>query len=472
MGAQTAESEATSLTEADVQAFTAALRGELLRAGDAGYDDARRIFNAMIDRRPALVARCAGVADVITSIEFARSHELPISVRAGGHNVGGYAVCEGGLMIDLQPMKGVWIDPAGGRALVQAGLTWAEVSHDLQPFDLAATGGFVGTTGVAGLTLGGGLGWLVRKHGLACDNLLSVDLVTAEGHPLRASAMENTDLFWGLRGGGGNFGVATSFEFKVHPAGIVLAGLLIHPLARAGEAIRFWRDYVSTAPEEFTSGAILMTAPPAPFVPEQAQGTPVVAIGGVYTGPLGAAEEALRPLREFGPPAVDIFQPMPYSAAQTMADPLWPTGHLNYWKSSFITELSDEAIEMILEHFGRVPSPLTSVIIEHNGDGALERVGEEETAFGHRAWTHNLLIPSLWDDPAESERNVDWTRSLFEAMGPFRPHAVYLNYLDDEGEARVREAYGAAKYERLVGLKNKYDPTNVFRLNQNIPPTA
>jgi FAD/FMN-containing dehydrogenase len=346
------------------------------------------------------------------------------------------------------------------------------VNHDLQAFGLAAAGGFVGTTGVAGLTLGGGLGWLVRKHGLALDNLRSVELVSADGRFLTASEQEHPELFWGVRGGGGNFGVATSFEFDVHRAGIVLAGVVIHPLARAGEAIRFWRDFAHAAPEEFTSAALLLTAPPAPFIPAQAHGAPVLGLGGVYTGPLEEAEEALRPLREFGPPAADIFQPMPYSAAQSLFDFLWPPGQLNYWKSSFLRELSDEAIDIVLEHFARVPSPLTSVILEHNGDGALERVPAEATAFGHRDYRHNLLIPSLWADPADSERNVEWARSLFEAMQPFRPDAVYVNYLANEGAERVREAYGEEKYERLVALKNTYDPTNFFRLNQNIIPTV
>ncbi len=394
MGTETVE--IAKRLERAVDGLRASLRDELLSPGDPGYAESRRLFNAMIDKRPALIVRCAGVADVISAVEFARSHALLVAVRGGGHNVTGNALCEGGLVIDLTPMKGVWVDLDARVARVQAGLTWAEVNHDLQPFALAAAGGFVGTTGVAGLTLGGGFGWLVRKHGLACDNLRSVDLVTADGRLLTASEQEHPDLFWGLRGGGGNFGVATSFDFDIHPAGIVFAGVVIHPLERAGEAIRFWRDYAHTAPEEFTSAALLLTAPAAPFVPEQAQGAPVVGIGGVYTGPLDEAERALRPLREFGPPVVDIFQPMPYSAAQTFIDFLWPSGNLNYWKSSFLRELSDQAIETILDQFARVPSPLTSVIIEHNGDGALERVPAHATAFPHRGWTHNLLIPSLW----------------------------------------------------------------------------
>jgi FAD/FMN-containing dehydrogenase len=463
---------AGGVADAAVAGLRARLRGELVVPGDRAYDEARRLFNAMIDKRPAAIARCAGVADVISAVDFARAHEFEVSVRGGGHNVTGNALCDGGVVIDLSPMKGVWVDPEARIARVQGGLTWAEVNHDLQAFDLAAAGGFVGTTGVGGLTLGGGLGWLVRKHGLALDNLRSVDLVTAEGRLLTVSEQENPDLFWGVRGGGGNFGIATSFEFDVHPAGIVFAGVVIHPLARAGEAIRFWRDFGHTAPEDFTSAALLLTAPPAPFVPPEAQGAPVVGIGGVYTAPLEEAEAALRPLREFGPPLVDIFQPMPYSAAQTFIDFLWPPGYLNYWKSSFLHELTDDAIETLVDNFARVPSPLTSVIVEHNGDGALERVPAEATAFAHRTYPHNLLIPSLWSDAADSEQNIAWTRALFDAMQPYRPDAVYVNYLDNEGAERIRDAYGNQTYERLVALKNTYDPTNFFNLNQNILPSA
>ena len=355
---------------------------------------------------------------------------------------------------------------------VEPGVTWGEVNHDLQTFGLAATGGFIGTTGVSGLTLGGGLGWLVRKHGLALDNLLSVDVVTADGQLLTASSTQNEDLFWAVRGGGGNFGIVTSFEFKVHPAGVVLAGLVLHPMARGKKALQFWRDYEGTAPEELTAGALLFNAPADLPVPEVLRKDLIVAMGGVYAGSLDTGEQALRSLREFGPPAADIFQAMPYSAAQTMADFLWPRGLYNYWKSSFLKALSDSAIDTILAFFAKVPSPRTVAVIEHNGDGAMSRIGSDETAFGHRNWPYNLLVTSMWTDAAESEANIQWTRELWDAMQPFMADAVYVNYLGEEGEERVRAAYGVAKYERLVGLKNKYDPTNFFRLNQNIKPTV
>ena len=461
-----------AVEEASIKEFQGSLRGELLRPGDDGYDAARKVFNAMIDKRPALIAHCSGAADAIACVNFAREHEVLVSVRGAGHNVAGWSLCDGGLVIDLSRMKGVWINPAARTVRVEPGVTWGEVNHDLQTFGLAATGGFIGTTGVSGLTLGGGLGWLVRKHGLALDNLLSVDVVTADGQLLTASSTQNEDLFWAVRGGGGNFGIVTSFEFKVHPAGVVLAGLVLHPMARGKKALQFWRDYEGTAPEELTAGALLFNAPADLPVPEVLRKDLIVAMGGVYAGSLDTGEQALRSLREFGPPAADIFQAMPYSAAQTMADFLWPRGLYNYWKSSFLKALSDSAIDTILAFFAKVPSPRTVAVIEHNGDGAMSRIGSDETAFGHRNWPYNLLVTSMWTDAAESEANIQWTRELWDAMQPFMADAVYVNYLGEEGEERVRAAYGVAKYERLVGLKNKYDPTNFFRLNQNIKPTV
>ncbi len=465
-----ATGEQTTIEGAVVTQFQAALRGGLLRAEDDGYNQARTIYNAMIDRRPAMIARCTGTADVIECVRFAREHRLLVSVRGGGHNVAGTAVCDGGLVIDLSRMKGIRIEPAARTVRVEAGATWGDVNHELQVFGLAATGGFISTTGVSGLTLGGGLGWLVRKHGLALDNLLSVDVVTADGQFLTASPSRNPDLFWGLRGGGGNFGVVTSFEFRVHPAGTVLAGLVIHPFSKAKAALQFWREYEATAPEEVTNGALLFSAPPAPFLPEAAHGTTVLGMGGVYTGAIAAGEQALRPLRQFGTPLADIIQPMPYSAAQTMADFLWPPGLQNYWKSSFLKNLSDAAIETILTYVAAAPSPLTVVVIEHNGDGAMSRVAEQDTAFGHRNWPFNFLVTTMWKDPADAEKNLRWTREFWAAMQPYLVDAVYVNYLGDEGADRVKAAYGPEKYARLVALKNKYDPTNLFRLNQNIKP--
>jgi FAD/FMN-containing dehydrogenase len=461
-----------SLEESALEAFKGSLRGELIRPGDAGYDEVRTVYNAMIDRRPALIVRCAGIADVINAINLARGHNLLTAVRGAGHNVTGNAVCDGGIVIDLSQMKGMHIDLAARTVRAEPGLTWAELNHDLQAFGLAATGGFISTTGIGGLTLGGGLGWLVRKHGLACDNLLSVDIVTADGQFLTASATQNPDLFWGVRGGGGNFGVVTSFEFRIHPAGTVLAGLLAHPIAQAKKAIQFWRDYASTAPEELTTGVALLMAPSAPFVPEAMQGTPVCGIAGVYCGDINTGEQAIRPLRESGSPAIDIFQPMPYSAAQSMLDGVFPPGYRNYWKSSILRGLTDDAIDTVLAHFATVASPMTLVIIEHNGDGAMDRVSASDTAFGHRDWSYDFLITSIWADAADDEKNIEWTRAFWEAMQPFAREAVYVNYLDQEGEERVKAAYAAPTYERLVNLKNQHDPTNLFRLNQNIKPTV
>jgi len=458
--------------EPEIGEFKAGLRGELIRPADTGYDTARKIFNAMIDRRPDFIVRCAGVADVISAVNFARSHELLVAVRGAGHNVAGSSMCDGGLVIDLSRMKSVRIDPVARTARVEGGVTWGELNHELQAFGLAATGGFIGTTGVSGLTLGGGLGWLVRKHGLALDNLLSADVVTADGRLLVASASQNGDLFWALRGGGGNFGVVTSFEFRAHPAGTVLAGLVLHPLSSGKEVLRFWREFGPSAPEEFTDGALVFNAPAEMPLPDSLRQEPIVGIGGVYTGPLDAAEAALAPLRRFGPPATDSIQPMPYSAAQTMADFLWPPGSLNYWKSGFLKQLSDDAIDTILAFSATAPSRRTVVVLEHNGHGAMTRVGADETAFGYRNWPFNFLVTSIWGDPAETDANIRWTREFCDAIQPFLADAVYVNYLGEEGEERIRSAYSPGTYARLAVLKKKYDPANLFRLNQNIKPLA
>ncbi len=460
------------LSDEAVEEFKNKLRGQMILPDDDGYDEARTLYNAMIDRRPALIIRCAGVSDVIDSVNFARDNNLLLAVRGAGHNVAGLATCDGGMVIDLTQMKGMRIDLAAKTVRGEPGLTWSELNHDLQGFGLAATGGFISTTGIGGLTLGGGLGWLIRQHGLACDNLTSADVVTADGQFLTASETQNQDLFWGIRGGGGNFGVVVSFEFRIHPVGTVLAGLVAHPIAKAKEALRFWRDFEATAPEEFTAGAALLTAPPAPFVPEEVHGTHVCGIVGVYNGDLDTGEKAIRPIREYGPPVVDIYQPMPYTAAQAMLDDFFPSGYRNYWKSSILRELSDDAIDTIVAHFEQVPSPMTLVIIEHNGEGAMNRVDASETAFGHRDWSYNFLITSIWADAADDEKNIAWTRGLWDAVQPFAKDEVYVNYLDEEGDDRVKEAYAPQTYERLVDLKNKYDPKNLFRRNQNIKPTV
>jgi hypothetical protein len=451
------------LDEAIIQDLRKSFRGTLLRPIDDGYESARRIWNGMIDRKPALIARCTGAADVIAAVNFARTNNLLVSVRGGGHNVTGNAVCDNGLLIDLSAMKGIRVDPAKRTARAEAGLTWGEFDHETQAFGLATNGGFVPTTGIAGLTLGGGLGFLMRHFGLTCDNLLSVDIVTAASQLLTASPTENADLFWGVRGGGGNFGIVTSFEYQLHPVGpTVLGGLVIHPLSKAKEVAQFYREFTSNAPDEITMHLAFLTLP---------DGQQVAAFVPCYSGALEKGEKVTRPLREFGSPMMDTLSPMLYTEVQAQGGALYPPGRLSYWKSSFLTDLSDDAIETLIARFAATPSPFSIAAIEHLG-GAISRVGKDETAFGDRNARYSLIITSDWIDPAESEKNIRWARELWEAMKPFESESVYVNYLGTEGEDRVKAAYGPAKYERLVALKNKYDPTNFFRLNQNIKPTV
>ena len=460
------------LTTSTFQELKSGFRGDLIAPGDPRYDEARTVFNAAIDRRPALIARCTDPDDVVRAVKFARSEGLTLSVRGTGHNVAGFAVCDGGLVIDLSRMKGVVVDPSERTVRAEGGCTWGEVNDALQPHGLAATGGFVSVTGVSGLTLGGGLGWLVRKHGLALDNLLSAQVVLADGRLVTAGPRENSDLFWAIRGGGGNFGVVTSFEFRVHPVGTVLAGIVLHPAAGANTAIRRWRDLEVEAPDESTQGALLFHFPDDPSGPPPLRGAALVGLGGVYAGPVSEGERVLRPLREFGPPLVDTFAEMPYNAAQRMADFLWPPGLHGYWKSAYLKTLSDDAIGVLVDFFGRVPSTRTVIVLEHNGDSAWDRVPEGDTAFGNRGWPYNFVVTSAWSDPKDTERNVAWTRDLFAAMRPFTAPGAYVNYLGgDEGKEGLEAAYGA-KLARLAALKAKYDPTNLFRMNQNIAPAG
>jgi FAD binding domain len=378
-------------------------RGELIGPGDQQYDAARTVFNVTINRRPALIARCAGADDVMQAVNFARKENLLLSVRGTGHNVAGFAVCDDGLVIDLARMKGITVDPQARTFRAEGGCNWGEVNDALQPYGLAATGGFVSVTGVSGLTLGGGLGWLVRKHGLALDNLLSAEVVLADGRLVTASARENDDLFWAIRGGGGNFGVVTSFEFRAHPVATVLAGIVLHPATAAAGAIRRWRDLEATAPDESTQGALLFHFPDDLSTPAPLRGAAIVGLGGVYAGPVEEGEKVLRPLREYGPPLADMFQAMPYNAAQRMADFLWPPGLHSYWKSSYLTELNDAAIDILVDFFARVPSPRTVIVLEHNGDSAWDRVPDSATTFGHRAWPYNFVVTSAWSDPKDAD---------------------------------------------------------------------
>ncbi|HEX5030530.1 MAG TPA: FAD-binding oxidoreductase [Candidatus Eisenbacteria bacterium] len=460
------------LTTTSFRELKSGFRGDLIAPGDPRYDEARTVFNAAIDRHPALIARCSDTDDVVRAVKFARSEGLALSVRGTGHNVAGFAVCDGGLVIDLSSMKGVAVDSSERTVRAEGGCTWGEVNDALQPHGLAATGGFVSVTGVAGLTLGGGLGWLVRKHGLALDNLLSAQVVLADGRLVTAGPRENIDLFWAIRGGGGNFGVVTSFEFRVHPVGTVLAGIVLHPAAGAGTAIRRWRDLEVEAPDESTQGALLFHFPDDPSGPPPLRGAALVGLGGVYAGPVSEGESVLRPLREFGPPLLDTFAETPYNAAQRMADFLWPPRLHGYWKSAYLKALSDDAIDVLVDFFGRVPSTRTVIVLEHNGDSAWDRVPEGDTAFGLRAWPYNFVVTSAWSHPKDTERNVAWTRDLFAAMRPFAAPGAYVNYLGgDEGMEGLEAAYGA-KLARLAVLKAKYDPTNLFRMNQNIAPAG
>jgi FAD/FMN-containing dehydrogenase len=450
------------LEEAAVQDFAAGLRGPLLHPGDGGYNDARKVWNGMIDRRPALIARCAGVADVIAAVRFSRTHELLVSVRGGGHNITGNAVCEGGLMIDLSPMKSVRVDPLKRTARAEAGLTWGEYNRETQAFGLASTGGVVSTTGIAGLTLGGGLGWLMGKHGLSCDNLLSADIVTAEGEVLTASADQHPDLFWGLRGGGGNFGVVTSFEYRVHPVGPVLAGMVLHPMAKAREVLRFYRDFARTCPDELTAFAGLMTS---------AEGAPVVAIVVGYIGDLAEGERLVLPVRRFGSPLADTIAPTSYVQLNTLLDAAFPYGGVQrYWKSSFLKQLGDDVLEILVDRAATMRSPMSMVGFFHV-HGAATRVDPNATAFGLRddQWDYDVI--SQWNDPGESAGHIQWTREFWTAVEPFATGEVYVNHLDAEEGTRIKAAY-SQNYERLVALKNKYDPSNLFRLNQNIKPTV
>ena len=387
----------------------------------------------MIERRPTLIARCAGVADVITSIRFARDQRLLVSVRGGGHSIPGFSVCDGGLMIDLSRMRGVRVDAARETVRAEGGVTWGDFDHETQAFGLATTGGVARPTGIAGLTLGGGHGFLMRKHGLACDNLLSVDLVTAEGHLLTASADEHADLFWGLRGGGGNFGIATSFEYQLHHLGPILGGMLIYPLARAKEIFRIYRDVTSAAPDEVNLIFALATLP---------DGTQAAGVLGCYAGSVADGERVLGPLRASGPLLADQLGPIPYTALQSIPENFNPPGMRNYWKSDYLTQLSDDAIDLLVEEYPSVPAPYTHVIIEQMG-GAVSRIREDDTAVSHRDARYNAAIIGMWAEPAEDERTIGWVRRLWESLRPFTSGGVYVNYqMADEGEDRLRGAYG------------------------------
>jgi FAD/FMN-containing dehydrogenase len=437
--------------------------GQLLRPSDPGYDEARRVHNGLVDKRPALIARCQGTADIVDAVGIARKLGLEIAVRGGGHNVAGRATVDGGIMIDLAPMKGIVVDAKARRGRAQGGVLWREFNRETQVHGLAVTGGVVSTTGIAGLTLGGGLGWLMSKHGLALDNVLSAEIVTAEGKVLTASAEENPDLFWAVRGGGGNFGVAASLEYRLHPVGpVIVGGLVAHPFDRARDVLRFFRDITQSLPDDMMAVAGLIHAP-------DGSGTKLAAMVVAHFGPQAVAEAAVKPIQQFGSPAVSAIGPIPYCQLNSMLDGAYPRGALNYWKSSFLSGLSDDVIDRLIDSFAQCPTPMGQLLLEHF-HGAVSRVPVDATAFPHRTEGCNLVILSEWMDPAITSRCIAWAQETYGAMGRFFGAGRYVNYLgDDEPGDPAAAAYGS-NYARLQQIKRKYDPENLFHMNQNIRP--
>jgi hypothetical protein len=436
------------------------LRGQVVYPGDGGYDAARAVFNGMIDRRPLAVIRPVDASDVVRCIEFARRHALPISVRGGGHSVAGHAVRDGAIMLDMSGMKAVQVDLEKRTVRAEPGLMLGEFDRATQAFGLATTLGVVSVTGIAGLTLGGGLGWLNGRYGLACDNLRSADVVTADGQMLAASTQQNEDLFWGIRGGGGNFGVVTSFEYQLHPVDLVLAGALSYPLSMAPPVLRFYDDFVKAAPDELSTAVSLAVT---------RTGEPTVSIVVCYCGPIDEGEQVLHPLRTFQSPVVDGIQPMPYTALQSARDEGFPSGRLQYWKSGWLRDLTDGAIEILMHFVPQMPSFASGVGLQQM-HGVASRIAPSATAFRHRAEQYDFLILSQWSDATDSDRNIEWTDALFEAMQPHLEESVYVNNLGDEGPGRVKAAYGQ-NYPRLAALKGTLDPDNLFRANQNVDPS-
>jgi hypothetical protein len=447
------------MSSIDLKSFRPAFQGQVFEPADAGYNEARQIWNASVSKRPSVIARCSGVADVIAAIHFARANNLVTAIRGGGHNVGGRALCDDGLVIDLSRMRAVFVDDAARRVRVQGGATLGDIDRETHVFGLAVPCGIVPKTGIGGLTLGGGVGWLIRKYGMSIDNLLSAQVVTAEGKVLTANTTENQDLFWALRGGGGNFGVITSFEFQAHPVATVLGGLLLYPRAMAIDVIRHFRDYMESAPDELTAYAALLHGP---------DGSPLVGVIPCYCGNIAEGERVLQPLRKFGSPIVDGIQAMPFPVMQSLLAPSFPDGNQNYWKSTLQRELSNDAISAIVEHANGLQSPLSFVVLEYYG-GAAGRVSSTATAFPHRHLPWDILFLAQWTDPAQTKMHRDWARSGEDVLRPFSENAHLLSALDVEGEDVIKTAFGG-NLPRLAATKKKYDPTNFFRVNHNINP--
>lgn len=465
------ETTSRGLGPESLELLSAAVRGDVIVPSDPRYAEARAVYNAMIDKSPALVVVCRDAGDVIQTVQFARENDLEIAVRGGGHNVAGKATCDGGVVIDLGQMRSVRVDPQARTARVDGGATWGDVDHATHAFGLATPSGIISTTGVAGLTLGGGFGHIARRYGLSCDNLLEADVVTAEGQLVRASEDENPDLFWALRGGGGNFGIVTSFKFRLHPVDTIYGGLIFYPVEDAAETMAFYRDFIQNAPREISAFYSFHIGPPAPFIPEEFQGMPMTAIAACYTGPMERAEQVVKPLREAGKVLIDVLHPMPYPALQSAFDGLYPPGLQHYWKAHNVHELSDEAIQVHAAHGPTLPS-LSTTMHFYPLNGAIQDVDPSATAFSYRDALANTNIAGVWPDPseAERERHVGWVREYWDALLPYSAQGTYVNFMTDEGDERIRAAY-RDNYPRLVEVKRKWDPENVFHLNQNIKPT-
>lgn len=460
----------TNLREQAGEQFETGFRGELYAPGDEGYDEARKVYNAMIDKRPGLIARCANVADVISAVNLARDHGWTLAVRGGGHNGAGFGTCDGGLVVDLCRMKGVHIDPSERIARVEGGCTWGDVDHATHAFGLAAPGGVISTTGVSGLTLGGGIGYLSRKYGLSIDSLLAVDMVLADGTFVQASAEENADLFWAVRGGGGNFGIVTSLQFRLHPVSTVVGGPTLWPLEMSADVMRFYDGFLADSSDDLNAVFVFLTVPPEPPFPDELHLKKMCGIVWCYVGPQDEADAVFAPVREFGPPALHGVQPMPFPALQTAFDGLYPPGHQWYWRADFVNELSDEAIARHVEYAEQLPTMQSGMHL-YPIDRAVHRVGAEDTAFSYRDTRWAGVTFGVDPDPANAEKLKAWAVDYWEALHPHSAGGAYVNFMMDEGQTRVQASY-RDNYQRLAKIKANYDPKNLFRINQNIEPGA
>ena len=462
------------INETSIEQFKGSLKGQLINSKDADYEEARKVWNGMIDKHPLMIIRCANEDDVVKAINFARNNKLETAVRGGGHNVVGFSTCDDGIVIDLSPMKKIEIDKNSQTVKAQAGLTWGEFDKATQEQGLATTGGLVSTTGVAGFTLGGGFGWLVRKLGMTIDNLLSVEMILANGNRITASSTENPDLFWGVRGGGGNFGIVTSFTFKLHHVGPnVYGGALFYPVSKAKELLQFYNKWTQSLPDELSTMTAFLTAPPEPFIPKELVGTQMIAVALCCIGEKDEGDKLLKPLRDFMQPSVDVAGPIPYVALQGMFDATAPKGIHSYWRTHYFTELSDNTINTLIDQVSNLKnlSPFSAVHI-HHWEGAINRVKSEDAAFSHRDARFVMNIVGNWMTEDDPDKHIGWVRNSSDAVKQFSTGKLYLNFIADTGEDKVMAAYGKDKYEKLVQLKNKYDPENLFHLNQNIKPSA